>query len=156
MGFFIWPLCYLYLCFWAFSFGHCVICICVLGLFHLAIVLSVFVFWGFFIWPLCYLYLCFRSIYFASFYYFSIAIWNWSDSVVIFYFSFYLDLKTYHYVITPSILWNHRRSQKGIEMILVIQSLILVKEALIGWTKEIYSTDFERDENGFLENAHFL
>jgi hypothetical protein len=41
-------LCYLYLCFWAFSFGHCVICICVFGLFHLAIVLSVFVFLGFF------------------------------------------------------------------------------------------------------------
>jgi hypothetical protein len=83
-----------------------------------------------------------------TFYYFS--------SVVIFYFSFYLDLKAYYYVITSSILWNHRRSQKGIEIILVIQSLILVKEALIGWKKEIYSTDFERDENGILENAHFL
>jgi hypothetical protein len=61
LAFFIWPLCYLYLCFGAFSFGHCVICICVLGLFHLVIVLSVFVFLVFFIWPLCYLYLCFWS-----------------------------------------------------------------------------------------------
>jgi hypothetical protein len=45
--------------FLSFSFGHCVICICVFGLFHLAIVLSVFVFLGFFIWPSRYLYLCF-------------------------------------------------------------------------------------------------